>query len=241
MKKPDFRPLAREDFPSEPWIERLIRPLNTVLSAVATGLGNGLTLGENLNAEVKTIDVTTRDEWVAPTFQNGWVDFGAPYAAASYMKAAGRVHLRGAVKNGTLGSAIFTLPTGYAPSAQLTFAVIQNAAAGAFGQAIVNSAGGIFPIGGSNTFYGLDGISFYVDGASPPNPAFPVRFKTRVTGKVAGVQILRCVELQGRDERVVHESFVPQWSQSSQTISLEGVSGLTGGRTYRLTLAVIGG
>lgn len=241
MRRPEFRPFAREDFPSEgAWVDKLIRPLNTVLGAVAAGLGNGLTLGENLNAEVRTLDITTRDEWLRPTLQNGWVDFGTPWEVAGYTKSQGRVYLRGNVKSGTLGAAIFTLPANCAPSAQATFAVVQDAAAGAFGQVIVNTAGAVTPIGGSNTFYGLDGVSFYV-GGSLPNPAFPVRFTTKVKGKVVGVLILRCVEIQGRNELPVNDSLSAGWAQDGQSVQLNSVAGLAGGKTYRLTLAILGG
>ncbi len=57
MKPFEFRNFVKEDFPEAPWMEKLLRPLNTLLGQVRAGLANGLTLGENLNAEVKTVDV----------------------------------------------------------------------------------------------------------------------------------------------------------------------------------------
>lgn len=58
-------------------------------------------------------------KWQAPTLQNGWVYYGAPYELPGYyMDAAGVVHLRGLVKNGTVGNTtpIFTLPASYRPA-----------------------------------------------------------------------------------------------------------------------------
>jgi microcystin-dependent protein len=53
-----------------------------------------------------------------PAFTNSWVNYGSPYGNLMFRKdPLGKVQLRGAVKNGTLGSSIFTLPTGYRPPA----------------------------------------------------------------------------------------------------------------------------
>lgn len=58
MRRPEFRQLVAEEFPEAPWISKLIRPLNEVLGQIAVGLANGLSVGENLNAQVKVLDVT---------------------------------------------------------------------------------------------------------------------------------------------------------------------------------------
>jgi hypothetical protein len=86
MKAPEYRPFQKEDFADQPWMEKLIRPLNTVLGQIRSGLANGLTFAENLNAEVKTIDVTTADPWIAPTLTNSWADYGTGHHAAGYRK-----------------------------------------------------------------------------------------------------------------------------------------------------------
>lgn len=60
----------------------------------------------------------------APTLLNSWVNFGSSFANAGYYKdTLGRVHLRGVLKDGTTtpGTAFFTLPAGYRPSAELLF------------------------------------------------------------------------------------------------------------------------
>lgn len=60
--------------------------------------------------------------WNVAALQNGWIDYGAPYARAAYLKdAAGIVRLAGVVKHpGTPSppanqSVIFTLPEGMRP------------------------------------------------------------------------------------------------------------------------------
>lgn len=61
--------------------------------------------------------------WTAPTYVNGWADFGSGFMAGAYMKdSLGFVHLRGFVTNaaGTgAGNAIFVLPSGFRPSATI--------------------------------------------------------------------------------------------------------------------------
>ncbi len=131
MKAPEFRQLVTEEFPEAPWIERLIRPLNTVLGQVRAGLSNGLTIGENLNGQVKVLDVT----------------------------------------------------------------------------------------GG----------------------AFPVRFKCSVRGKPVGAWPIRCVEVVGREEKAIGQAVSVDWDADGDVFTVRGVTGLTAGTPYRLTLAVIGG
>lgn len=59
MKAFEFRPFVKEDFPEAPWMEKLIRPLNSVLGQLRAGLDRSLSLGDNLNAEIKTLDTST--------------------------------------------------------------------------------------------------------------------------------------------------------------------------------------
>lgn len=60
--------------------------------------------------------------WTAVTYQNSWVDFGAPYGAGAFRKdAMGFVHLKGVIKSGTPTSVAFTLPSGYRPLSTRAF------------------------------------------------------------------------------------------------------------------------
>lgn len=58
MRIPEFRQIVREDFPGVSWIDKLIRPINLALGQIVAGLRNGLTLAENMNAEVRTVDLS---------------------------------------------------------------------------------------------------------------------------------------------------------------------------------------
>ena len=62
----------------------------------------------------------------APALANGWANLGGGYAAAGYGMVNGRVEVHGTVQAGRAGSTIFTLPTGYRPSATLIFATFSG-------------------------------------------------------------------------------------------------------------------
>lgn len=50
-----------------------------------------------------------------PAFENGWTAVGGGYFAFR-IRESGVVDMQGAVENGTKGTTIFTLPSGYRPS-----------------------------------------------------------------------------------------------------------------------------
>jgi hypothetical protein len=94
-----------------------------------------------------------------PAFANSWVNYGAPYANASFLLGPdGYVRLHGTIKTGTLGSAAFTLPPMYRPAAAIPFLVLSN---GAAGRVDVGSDGTVTPIApSSNLSVVLDQIIF---------------------------------------------------------------------------------
>lgn len=100
--------------------------------------------------------------WISVTFQNGWADFGPGYSTGQYRKIGNRVSLKGMVKNGTMGSPIFTLPSAYRPanSELVQFPVASN---DAFGIVYINGSGGVISNVGSNVWVALTGITFLVD------------------------------------------------------------------------------
>lgn len=60
--------------------------------------------------------------WVAVTFENSWVDFGAEYQVCQYRRDAnGCVEIRGVCKDGTVNTTVFTLPPGFRPPGRLVF------------------------------------------------------------------------------------------------------------------------
>ncbi len=83
--------------------------------------------------------------WIAPTFQNGWTNFGAPYATAGYRKdALGVVWIKGLVK-GSSPNAIFTLPAGYRPAETKHFAVESSVGTPPLGVIYIRSDGVVWP------------------------------------------------------------------------------------------------
>jgi len=97
------------------------------------------------------------DDWHAvgaggePAFQNGWINFGNllgnPVQELQFKKIGNKVTIRGVVKSGTLGQAIFTLPAAYVPSSiQIIPSVIGDGAAQIFitasGDVSLNGVGG---------------------------------------------------------------------------------------------------
>lgn len=56
---PKIRRIMREDFRDAPeWLDRLLYPINLFLDSVYTALNRNLTFGENVRAQVKTIQIT---------------------------------------------------------------------------------------------------------------------------------------------------------------------------------------
>jgi collagen type I alpha len=106
-----------------------------------------------------------------PPFENSWVNYSAdPLNGAAFRKdSTGLVTLKGTVRSGNTGVAIFTLPAGYRPgagaaSAQRTF--ITGAGPG-LGMLIAYYDGKVwlnnFFAGGTNAYIYLDGVQFYSD------------------------------------------------------------------------------
>ena len=99
------------------------------------------------------------EAFISPTLLNSWVNFDATtFNAAGYYKDGfGIVHLRGLVKTGTVGLAIFALPAGYRPVKTELLPVVSN---GALGRVDVESGGNVVLNFGSNVYTSLDGITF---------------------------------------------------------------------------------
>src|SRR5262245_949229 len=95
-----------------------------------------------------------------PAFQNSWVNFGTPHITAGFRKEKGGVvRLRGVVKSGTATTAIFTLPVGYRPGAQLIYGVHGS---GSEGRVDILSNGQVVQQLGGNAYISLNGITFVV-------------------------------------------------------------------------------
>lgn len=102
-----------------------------------------------------------------PSFESSWVNFGSVYnTAAFYKDMQGVVHLKGLVKNGTVGSAetVFTLPEGYRPPARYLFDAVSESGGSVIQSRIdIGTDGRIIPVVGGNTFLSLDSIAFRLE------------------------------------------------------------------------------
>lgn len=65
---PPLKRFLQEDFTDQPWISRLLTPLNLFLTTVYSSLNNGLTINENTLGQIKTISVNG----ATPTAQFRW-------------------------------------------------------------------------------------------------------------------------------------------------------------------------
>ena len=98
----------------------------------------------------------------APTLSANWSNVGGAYQIARYyIDPTGIVYLEGSIKKasaGVAGETIFTLPTGYRPSAQLSFAIDAN---GAYGKIDVKADGTVvYQAGTATVSMSLSGINF---------------------------------------------------------------------------------
>lgn len=103
--------------------------------------------------------LTDLEDWIAPTLQNDWVDFGGAYEGVSYRReGSDHVRLRGTAKNGT-GSLLFTLPAGNRPLRTHRFTVASGSSTG---QVEVTSGGAVTQAAGVTSSLSLDGIWFAI-------------------------------------------------------------------------------
>jgi hypothetical protein len=101
------------------------------------------------------------EAWVAPTLLGTWVNFGGTLGTVAYRRDAnGIVHLKGVAKSGTIGTSIFTLPSGFRPQLDTRFPVVSNSL---FGACSISSGGDVVASVGSNTSFSLDSIHFRAD------------------------------------------------------------------------------
>jgi hypothetical protein len=101
-----------------------------------------------------------QENWQTPSLLNAWVNYASGYNPAGYfLDKSGIVHLRGLVRSGTVGAAIFTLPAGYRPPFRELHMVMSN---GAVARCDVLVDGSVTAVTGSNAWFSLDGITFRV-------------------------------------------------------------------------------
>ncbi|MGO1003304.1 hypothetical protein [Lysobacter sp. ESA13C] len=102
--------------------------------------------------------------WQTPTLNAPWANYGDVFASAGYRRDGGRVQLRGLVKAGAGGTAIFVLPTGYRPPTQQIYTAVSDSSTQARvdvktnGEVLVSQPGA-----GVLGWLSLDGVAFFTD------------------------------------------------------------------------------
>ncbi len=157
-------------------------------NTAGTSLGIGTSAPTNItandggaNVDLHITGSIVQDGWVnvidagAPNFQNSWTDCASAlgFNSAGYFRDRnGIVHLKGAVRGGTIDSTIFTLPAGFRPSMNQLFIVPVQASGSTcagyrYGRLTVLTNGRVYaehPVGVTPVAFGLDGVTFRADG-----------------------------------------------------------------------------
>lgn len=147
----------------------LLNASSTVFRSNNTARSNGTDWATDGTIQWMELGATLKTSLNAPTFTNSWVNQGFPWADVKYYKGSdGHVYLTGAMKNGTLNAAAFTLPAAFRPALGKRFVL-----AGLNGGVLtpcdfyVASDGTCTVVAGTNAFCPLDGIFWLSQDADP--------------------------------------------------------------------------
>ena len=104
--------------------------------------------------------ITWDGDWLYPTFENGWSNYGAEFAPARFRKTAGGlVYIEGLIRGGSPTTIAFRLPTGYRPIHRV---MTSNVNTGSNVHRVdVTAEGGVIPYD-HNSYASLQ-IIFYAD------------------------------------------------------------------------------
>ncbi len=199
-----------------------------------------LITGESVLFLEKTVAVPS--DWTAVTaFTNGWVNYDtSTNPGAQYRKTVdGMVEVFGVIKNGVVGNAAFTLPTGYRPGLGVLFSVVSN---GAFGLVSIQADGAVVPAVGNNAYFDF-GMMRFSSSVRTPAPAscwpiqIPCALKTRPNGVIVS-------EARETASNAYVAAGLPDWDWDTQQgqnfVVIKNVPFLPPGVSYNLTFAVFG-
>jgi len=142
----------------------------TMSGAIAMGSSKitGLADGTAAQDAVAFGQLPTDSGWIAFTYINGWGSAAGPATtatAAGYRKQGNVVRLAGQINQPGSGNDYpFTLPTGYRPTANCFFPLLDQNTATVVGYLEVQTGGVVVcSISSTNQTYSLDGMTFTID------------------------------------------------------------------------------
>lgn len=107
-------------------------------------------------------DIIDETEWANMVLENDWENYGGSFDVASYKKIGNLVILRGLVKGGTTKTTIFTMPTGFRPSAAKI--IPATSSSGNTVELRVEKSGDVHVNSGTlSSWVSLDSVIYYVD------------------------------------------------------------------------------
>ena len=132
--------------------------MDNILANFTNSWFNGMVeLASILNILATKAD-KTQEAWIAPTLVNSWVDYDTSRVVRYMKDSMGFVHIKGAIKSGSLGTTAFNLPVGYRPPAPRGYALNSNNST--FGACYVNGTGDVIIVAGNTALMYLDAICF---------------------------------------------------------------------------------
>jgi hypothetical protein len=240
--------VRKEDFPetgidSPEALEKLLRPLLNHSQSVSSALTGGLTFGQNMNAEIKDVNVTTpASAWIAPTLNAGWTNFGSNNEPAGYfLDSFGWVHIRGLVTHAGAGT-VFTLPAAYWPEYQVNLATaVSTGGTEGYGRLRVkHDTGDVDIASGSPSTWGSITCSYPSNGFTPGVlSCFPFSFTTKVV-QPQGVFLLKVTDTSSSPATIAAQGLT--WTLTTDgKVQVTNLPGLLLGKTYSLRMLVVGG
>lgn len=232
---------------------KLLQELNALAKESHTALAGGLTIADNLDAELKTVRLRIPDpKWHnvgdanEPAFSNGFANYNANQNSLGFrMEPGGLVQLHGVIAREAgapaPGTVIFPLPAGYKPPKTEIRPVATNSG---FGEVRVASSGEVTYQSGGVTYLSLDAMAYYADSPASPEPfagqGWPILIQHNLSA-VAGVVPVLTQLVNGGPSEPVGQPVLDAVFAEDGAIKLRSVYGLTPQRVYEMTLLLFAG
>lgn len=240
------------DAPDGEYIDRIIDPINRLLSSYQKTVDGAVSFANNLAAEAVEVSVLTKDPWVTPTLHAS-TQAATHYSSEipKYMKhPIGLVEVKGYIESkvGALasGTILWTFPTQYRPISDVSYTHTDNA--GNANTFVVRSNGEL-------TYYGPgtwsgDAVSLHVvfmsgDSTAVPNGCWPKNIKTRFNNPPLGVIAMAVYDEQpGGEQTTLPGSLGIDWSftkiGNAPQVKINNIANLPYNRRIRIKLLIIG-